>query len=253
MTNKEITNAYYGADQVQKIYLGSDVIWPTTHDYSKDYLTIEALESGTFYARNFNGQYNKNGEGWTLKAGTIEFNLAQGDKIEFRSNISYGIPGLFSGNTMSFEVYGNIESMEYGSNFSGKTTIRNASAFTGYFVSSTGLADASNLILPATTLKATCYYRMFSGCSNIEKAPELPAPTLSNNSYKEMFQNCTSLNYIKCLATSKTTDSTTYWVNGVQTTSGTFIKDPSSGAGAGYFWGIGIGGIPENWTIVNAT
>lgn len=264
MTNKEITNAYYGADQVEKIYLGSDVIWPAqepgpgpgpepAHDYSKDYLTIEALGSGMFRARNFNGQYNKNGEGWLPTGGTIEFLLDQGDKIQFRYDTGQAIPGFFSGNTISFKVYGNIESMEYGDNFSGQTTIRNASAFTSYFQNSTGLADASNLILPATTLKATCYYRMFHYCVNLEKAPELPAPTLLNNSYRQMFRSCRKLNYIKCLATAKATDSTTEWVYGVQTTSGTFVKDPSAGAGVGQFWGIGIGGIPENWTIVDAT
>lgn len=252
MTNKEISGGYVGTDQVTKMYLGGDVVWPLVPDYPNEYMTVEALSSGNFYVRNENFEFSKNGGAWTSGLGNQTIPLSQGDKVRFKHVTNSSYPGMFSGNTMSFKVYGNAESMEYGDNFSGATTVKTNSGFSQYFLNCTGLADASNLILPATTLKNTCYYRMFKGCTSLTTAPELPAPQILDNSYKEMFSGCSALNYIKCLATSKTTDSTTYWVLDVQTVSGTFIKDPSVRVGAGNFWAIGIGGVPENWTIIDA-
>lgn len=253
MILNEIDNAYVGSDQAEKMYLGSDVVWPLVPDYPNTYMTVEALSSGNFYVRSENFEFSKNGGAWTSGLNNRTIPLSEGDKVMFRHNTNSSFPGMFSGNTMDFKVYGNIESMEYGDNFSGATTVKTNSGFSQYFQNCTGLVDSGNLILPATTLKNTCYYRMFKGCTSLTTAPELPAPQILNNSYKEMFSGCSALNYIKCLATSMTTDSTTYWVLDVQTNSGTFIKDPSVRVGAGYFWAIGIGGVPENWTVVDAS
>jgi hypothetical protein len=81
------------------------------------------------------------------------------------------------------------------------------------------IIDASNLILPATTLSkyayramfygnkyliktptlpATnldryCYYGMFQGCTSLVSAPSLPATSLRGECYAEMFKGCTSL------------------------------------------------------------
>ena len=38
-----------------------------------------------------------------------------------------------------------------------------------------------------------CYYKLFSNCINLTKAPELPAINLANRCYREMFIGCTSL------------------------------------------------------------
>ena len=108
--------------------------------------------------------------------------------------------------------------------------------------------------LPATSVLSFCYYRMFAGCKRLTTAPELPAANIADGAYREMFSGCTALNYIKCLATSRTSsDSTMYWVEDVQTSSGTFVKDPSVRVGSGYFWSRGIGGVPENWTVIDAS
>ena len=41
-----ISSVYVGNTQYSEIYLGSTKIWPSSHDYSQDYLTLEALEAG---------------------------------------------------------------------------------------------------------------------------------------------------------------------------------------------------------------
>lgn len=254
-TKTDISAAYVGSTQVSKLYLGNEVVWPTTPPapvpYEQQYFTVEANEAGNFYVRSSNFLFSKNGGAWTSGTGNTTIPLAQGDKVRFKHDVNSSYPGMFSGNTMSFQVYGNIESMEYGDSFSGTTTVKVASGFSQYFLNCSGLADAENLILPATTLKTACYYRMFRGCTNLVTAPFLPAPQLPANSYKEMFSGCTSLMYIACLATSKASDSTTYWVLDVNTTGGTFVKDPSVRVGVGNFWTIGIGGVPSGWTVQN--
>ena len=155
----------------------------------------------------------------------------------------------FAGTTCSFKLYGNIMSIIYNDNFTGQTTFPNGSTrnFDKLFEDCTGLTDASNLILPATTLTNYCYDFMFNGCSNLVSAPELPATTLINYCYNGMFNGCRKLNYIKCLATNISASScTNNWVSGVQTVSGTFIT-PSSTS-----WTRGVKGIPNNWTRVDA-
>ena len=103
-------------------------------------------------------------------------------------------------------------------------------------------------ILPATTLANDCYYYMFTDCSNLRTAPELPATTLASKCYYCMFYGCTRLNYIKCLATNiSASNCTRYWVDSVAS-SGTFVKDASMTG-----WGRGVNGIPNSWTVQDAT
>ena len=47
--------------------------------------------------------------------------------------------------------------------------------------------------LPATSLASYCYSEMFSGCTSLTNAPELPATTLASYCYSGMFSGCTSL------------------------------------------------------------
>ena len=110
--------------------------------------------------------------------------------------------------------------------------------------------------LPATTLTASCYSFMFSDCVSLTQAPELPATTLPAQCYSGMFrmwESGSSLNYIKCLATSKQSNSTTNWVAGPYTGSigvsptGTFIKHPNMTG-----WSTGHSGIPDGWTVEDA-
>ena len=104
--------------------------------------------------------------------------------------------------------------------------------------------------LPATTLASFCYGSMFNGCTSLTTAPVLPATTLTERCYYCMFSGCTNLNYIKCLATNISASySHQYWANGVQTTSGTFVKAAGISEST---WGRGVSGIPNNWTVQDA-
>lgn len=94
-----------------------------------------------------------------------------------------------------FNVSGNIMSLLYGNKFTGNETTfnRDGTRFYSLFSNDSYLLDASNLILPATTLTDHCYHDMFSGCTKLTSAPQLPATTLANGCYINMFRRCTSL------------------------------------------------------------
>ena len=118
--------------------------------------------------------------------------------------------------------------------------------YSGMFYGCTSLTVAPEL--PATTLVESCYEYMFSSCTSLTTAPELPATELAEVCYPNMFQGCTSLNYIKCLATDISAHICTYeWVKNVSLT-GTFIKHPDMSN-----WTTGVSGIPEGWTIQDAS
>ena len=63
----------------------------------------------------------------------------------------------------------------------------------GVIIPAIEVVDASQLILPATTLVDFCYYGMFRNCTSLIAAPELPATILATYCYIGMFNGCTSL------------------------------------------------------------
>ena len=134
----------------------------------------------------------------------------------------------------------------YGDDFEGKNDLTGYNyCFCGLFYNCSNLVDASNLVLPATTLARSCYVNMFYDCTSLTTAPELPATTLVGNScYVGMFMNCTNLNYIKAMFTTTPSSSYTFnWVSGVSST-GTFVKNPEA------VWDVtGSNGVPTGWTI----
>ena len=85
-------------------------------------------------------------------------------------------------------------SMFYGDDFVGKKEFSedNHQLSTAFYLC-TGLTDASNLILPVTSLTPYCYQSMFEGCTSLTAAPELSATTLAESCYSYMFHGCTSL------------------------------------------------------------
>ncbi len=102
--------------------------------------------------------------------------------------------------------------------------------------------------LPATTLTTSCYGLMFNGCTSLTASPILPAPTLVATCYQQMFQGCTSLNEITCWASDfSATNCLQNWVSNVSGT-GTFIKDSTVTN-----WPTGNSGIPNNWTVQDAS
>lgn len=186
------------------------------HDYSKDYLTFEALEDGTFTLRIFENvdstcmtsvSYSTdNGETWidtaidnnrqTIKTPTI----TSGNKVLWKgvgkqmAKVSNSNGSAFD-STCNFNVYGNIMSLLYGDDFQDKTTFSSGSKynFKDLFSNAQKLVSAKNLILPATTLAPYCYSQLFSSCSIMIDYPKLPATTLASHCYEYMFDGCTSL------------------------------------------------------------
>ncbi len=127
--------------------------------------------------------------------------LFKGHNLNVRENATCNLFPIISttdDNTISqrFNVEGNIMSLLYGDNFINQTEIispNNEYALAYLFIGDTGLINAENLILPATTLEENCYAGMFWGCTSLITVPELPATTLSPDCYYSMFRYCTSL------------------------------------------------------------
>ena len=179
----EISDEEYGI-----IYDGNDsgndepVVDPSEedkHDYSKDYLTFEALEDNckiTFlgyyinkikYSLNNGLTWNtlNNNEYIILNNHEIAYFYNENDSDNHNYEIlsRYGYCHFYSKN--KFNVYGNILSLyNFNENLLGYI-------FKGLFENCINLIDASNLLLPSTTLAQYCYYDMFSGCSSLTKAP----------------------------------------------------------------------------------
>ena len=234
-------------------------------DYSKMYLTIEALENGNISVRYDTFQYSLNGGNWTQFIKNVNVALVKGDKIRIKNN-DEGSYYPFTTN-FRFNIYGNIMSAVKGDNF-----LTNKQVSNYYFLEylkGHKVVDASNLILPsntymrlyedmferctnlttapelpATTLAQGCYRGMFNGCTSLTTAPTLLATTLAASCYGGMFNGCSSLNYIKCLATNISASQCTIgWVSGVSST-GVFVKDASMSN-----WTTGTSGIPNGWTV----
>ena len=247
----EVLNIYIGGSAATAVYIGDTQIWGAGgKDYSKEYFTLKALESGTFSWNVDNVEYSLNDGAWTTWTAVDSANtlsVSAGDKVRFRSDTNTSYQGRRIVATGTYDVEGNIMSLLYGDNFSGQTSLTVDSVFHSLFIYNTNLINAENLILPATTLTSSCYRQMFQGCTSLTTAPELPAPTLANYCYLAMFGGSTNLNYIKCLATNISgRNCLNNWVLNVAAT-GTFVKAANMTS-----WPTGTSGIPDGWVVENA-
>ena len=277
MTNDNIISAYVGNDQVSKIYLGDELVWPTTPPepvYSAMPLTFEIVSAGTLvFATNYStgyelirtiyvkindGEWTETSVGPTNFGRQVTYNLNAGDKLQMRASYSkWGYddtePSFRIYGTSYFNLYGNIMSLVDKDNFAEIASLDSSVTYAfsylfGGLQTGANVIDASGLCLPATGLSNYCYYGMFMNCADLTNAPVLPATTLVDYCYHEMFYGCTNLNYVKCLATDiSASNCTYYWVNGVAAT-GTFIKHPNMNS-----WPSGNSGIPTGWTVQDAT
>ena len=181
---------------------------PEGIDYSTQYLTIESLEDDLdiiFNSVTDEGntlEYRvDNGDLLMLEPDQNSEIIKQGQKIQVKGlckNImpSSGPPPLLGTFTISKKcnVSGNIMSLLYGDDFINQNEIPDKITFRDLFKNCTTIINSNNLILPATTLKGSCYYKMFYGCSKLNTAPSiLPATKLANECYQYMFSGCTNL------------------------------------------------------------
>ena len=144
----------------------------------------------------------------------------------------------------------------YYSMFSGCTSLTSAptlpatvladSCYGGMFENCTNLTSTPSL--PAMTLANGCYEGMFIDCTSLTIAPTLPATTLAEECYMSMFHGCTNLSRVTCLATDISAfQCTGLWLLNVAE-DGTFVK--ASGMND---WSTGVDGIPDGWTVQNAS
>ena len=188
-----------GSADVEAVYVGDTKVYPSYHDYSQDYLTFVARESGTFRLSGNSINYSlDNGATWrNLASNTNSPTVASGSKIMLRARLTptsgKGIGRFYS--SAQFNVEGNPMSLLYGSNFRNQTSLSGKSyAFWGLFSGNTNVVSAENLVLPATTLASNCYRAMFYGCRSLTSIPqELPATTLVDSCYRAMFGECVLL------------------------------------------------------------
>ncbi len=261
----------------------------------KNYLAFEALESGTFsltIASAITTGYvsdvsysTDGGSTWTtiqnvdsqevvittpvINAGDVVLWKGHATRYASGTNVS-----KFS-STGQFNVSGNIMSLLYDNKFEGKLSLPANDTFTRLFNGCAKLISSEDLLLPATTLTANCYYFMFSGCTSMTKtvkklpattlkggcyfrmynacsalleAPELPAETLVSDCYSYMFTNCSKLAYVKAMfLTEPSTSFTNQWLANVAS-SGTFVKNAEA------TWDVsGDSGIPTGWTVETAS
>ena len=104
--------------------------------------------------------------------------------------------GTDSSNYHQFVMTGEIEA-NYSINFllnqnaTDSTLADNSYLFYKLFSGCSALTKAPEL--PSTTLANYCYQQMFYNCSSLTTAPELPATTIGNGCYDAMFYGCSSL------------------------------------------------------------
>jgi len=191
----------------------------TKKKFDDEYLTFEALESGTFTLTIGSGvttgdvvsvSYSlDNGETWTTT------NNVDGQKVTITTpTVNAGDEVLWKGNTnrmannydanqnsastfsstANFNARGNVMSLLYGDEFKDKVSLSGKTyCFYSLFYNTGKLVNGKNISLPATTLEERCYDSMFQGCESLTTAPELPATTLTQICYQHMFYGCTNL------------------------------------------------------------
>lgn len=172
-------------------------------------LTFKCLTGGNLSIKNANGSYDRNfeyslnGGAWTAvdlpknTASKFIATLSPNDTISFRrDNENFAEAQFLSDSNLTFDIYGNLLSLQYGSAFNGQTELRNTGkqAF-GHIFQETNVVDASKLMLTATTLSNACYQAMFWKCTYLTHAPEIEARTFigGQGQFQRMFSDCSSL------------------------------------------------------------
>jgi len=185
-------------------------------DYSQQYFTIESLENGNVITLTIGSgvtssdlawiAWSKDKTNWTTtnnvdnQTVTITVNAGienvyfkgSGTRLAVGTTLNDNNSQTVFSSTNTFNASGNIMSLLYSDNFAGQTTLIGTFTFDKLFYSS-NVVDASNLVLPATTLSQNCYRAMFRACTSLVSAPNLQSINLVSSCYREMFYGCTSL------------------------------------------------------------
>jgi hypothetical protein len=173
---------------------------PLTFSFYEDgQLIVRAIRNDAELAYRYEGE-----TAWrsiSLSGGSntlIPVNETTGRTVEMKalSDNNTASANLNFTSTSMHEVYGNVHSILFADE--NAWTATTLSVYVGgMFQNDTGLADASALILPATTLGITgAYANMFRGCTSLVKGPELNFTVMNGtDACADMFNGCTSLLY----------------------------------------------------------
>lgn len=161
--------------------------------------TIEySFDKSTWNSVYINTTNTKNITICTIPVGGKAYFRSNNNRIDYKA---YNSSGYINFNyfvlkspklTPQFVISGNIMSLTHGDNFIG---VKNTAPyeFIALFYSCDAIYDASNLILPATSLGKYAYAYMFSYCTNLITAPTLPATNLDYACYCGMFYSAENL------------------------------------------------------------
>ena len=231
--NPDFQGAYYGGqDGGLKVKEGEPWLSWNSDDEEVKYdktkldpttlpLTFRALGDNCDISINFSGptdDYTRD-IGYSINGGTYTWICLgdSGDEYEDRTiSLDEGDTISFVGDNSSYyendggtsnewiwritttsgpwEVYGNIMSLLYSTDFYDRLIVSN-DAFRYLFSESIELVDASNLVLPALQLDSHCYSNMFHDCEDLIYPPKvLPSEYIDGYAcYYNMFSQCRSL------------------------------------------------------------
>jgi len=191
-------------------------------DYSREYFTIEALESGLIIinSNTDNIWYRKTGGDWIQSVvensatfcHTIE--VQEGEKIQLKAimpdasiqdgtNIELDyVKFTFKNTTIKFNVLGNFASLFFdASNIDTDAQVlssefitekKNSSLVGGYgMFANTNVQNAHNLILESNQYIGC--QKMFANCTELTAGPDITITTYNGFQYTNMFIGCTSL------------------------------------------------------------
>lgn len=206
----EIADLKLGTSQVDKVYLGSNVVWQKSAP-----VAIKALKFSSSGAQTLglntamlgsitpNFEYSlDDGATWTAWTVSNPISFGNGTDLYVRGTntklattgnnytqfvFSTASPVACSGNVM--HLFDHTQDLTaFPATAGGDTNDRGLKYL---FKDCTALTSAPDL--PATTLATYCYYYMFSGCAALTTAPVLPATSLTQYCYESMFSGCTAL------------------------------------------------------------
>ena len=268
--NNYVIEMCLGNDEVQSLYLGSDLIWEKESEEWPG-LKLTSQQDGSSIGYAITGTIDKdvyissNGRSWTQWDGSDitlnnnEYRYIWNKKDTLNINASNNLNFIMSG---SIAASGNCDSMI---NFNQSLLYTNYSCYYCLFKNCTSLITApqlpstalgyasyasmfygcTNLIeapeLPATILTPYCYNSMFYGCTSLTAAPDLPATILEQQCYSYMFYNCTNLTSIKLCYTGSFDNNFYFWVTHVAA-SGTVYYNGTDTA-------HGNSAIPIGWNV----
>ena len=209
----DVPDIYIGDDAVERVYLGSDLVWPLP--YEGYYTTLEILSAGTLTFQSescVDGHisnsvvldYSVNESGWTHITWTTAINVQAGDKVELKALFSNRPTGSLtgdyapslSGSTAVFNVYGNALSLIYGDSFTGQTGFTGSYAFSALF-KDTNVVSAKHWILPKQqTYYSKWFNQTFQNAHSLTEGPVFKCSSANTTCFDWCFMYATSLERI---------------------------------------------------------